>query len=85
MATHASILSLVFSMTDGPEISEPMPVPKTHMGFDEGPLKIVYEKEQKRFFLENGAFLCKIDGTEDYMIYFNDIWFKARVEFKSLE
>ena len=70
-------------------------VPKTKKGLNEGPLKIIGEYRGHDFYLENGAILCRSepstggghgclsppDGVENCMILFNDLWFKARVEF----
>jgi hypothetical protein len=64
-------------------------------GLDEGPLNIAASYRGHDFYLENGAILCRSEpktdggngllavpnGTENCMVYYNDLWFKARVEF----
>lgn len=68
---------------------------KTDMGLLEGPLKIVSAHRNTLLYLENGAVLYRAnpttptyngyaslpDGQEECFVQFNDLWFKAMVDF----
>ena len=61
---------------------------RTDVGLMEGPLKITDARHGSMLYLENGAVVYRpnpVPSLEECFIEYNDLWFKARVEFKSLE